>query len=152
MKTVLKKISEEDQKIAISSVSDLKNTSFRDAKAEEGSVSIQIQETGECITVPKKALSLMFSIIDTMADGKSVTLLSSDSEISTQQAADILNVSRPHVIKLLEKGDIPFKKVGSHRRILLKDLTEYHNKLQQIREQNLNFLAKQAQTLNLGYE
>ena len=87
-----------------------------------------------------------------MAKGKSIALLLSDSEISTQQAADILNVSRPHLIKLLEEGRIPFKKVGTHRRIKLNDLLEYQSKIKNERRQHLDTLAKEAQELNLGYE
>jgi excisionase family DNA binding protein len=63
----------------------------------------------------------------------------------------MLNVSRPHLIKLLEDKQIPFKKVGSHRRVLLKDITEYLDQLAKQREDQLDFLSKQAQDLNLGY-
>lgn len=87
-----------------------------------------------------------------MAEGKSVTLFPSDAEISTQEAADLLNVSRPYVVSLLKKGDIPFTKVGTHRRILLSDIIAYDKQLQKNRNSKLNFLAKQAQELNLGYE
>ena len=86
-----------------------------------------------------------------MAQGKSIALMPTDAEITTQQAAEILNVSRPHVIKLLEKGDIPFKKVGSHRRILLQDILEYESKFKSERRKKLDYLAKEAQKLNLGY-
>ena len=72
--------------------------------------------------------------------------------ISTQQAAGILNVSRPYVVKLLEEGMIPFKKVGRHRRILLKDVLIYANQQKETRKENLQFLTQQAQELNLGYE
>lgn len=72
--------------------------------------------------------------------------------ISIQQAADILNVSRPHVVKLLEEGIIPFKKVGSHRRMLLEDVLVYANHQKETRKENLQFLTQQAQELNLGYE
>ncbi|NJM25300.1 MAG: helix-turn-helix domain-containing protein [Bacteroidia bacterium] len=87
-----------------------------------------------------------------MAEGKSISVVPSDSEVSTQQAADILNVSRPHIVKLLEQGAIPFKKVGSHRRILFEDLIAYNEKFQEVRNEKLKSLAKQAQMLNLGYE
>ena len=87
-----------------------------------------------------------------MKNEKSINPPSSDAEISTQQAADLLNVSQPYVIKLLEAEKIPFKKVKGHRRIRLRDVVEYNSKQQKIREESLTFLAEQAQALNLGYE
>jgi excisionase family DNA binding protein len=92
------------------------------------------------------------AILANMSEGKSITIIPTDSEVSTQQAADMLNVSRPHLVKLLENNTIPFKKVGSHRRILLRDLIEYQNGLKKTREEKLKFLSEQAQELNLGYE
>ena len=115
-------------------------------------VKIKIQETGDFVTVPTKALDLLFYILNNMAEGKSISLIPSDSEISTQQAADMLNVSRPHLVKLLEEGVIPYKKVGSHRRILLEDLIEFDRKLKEQRITSLKKLAEQAQDLRLGYE
>ena len=87
-----------------------------------------------------------------MAKRKIISPIPSDAEVSTQQVADMLNVSRPHIVKLPEQGVIPFKKVGSHRRILLEDLLKYDQQLKEQREKNLQFLANQAQELNLGYE
>ena len=87
-----------------------------------------------------------------MSEGKSITIIPTDSEVSTQQAADMLNISRPHLVKLLENNIIPFKKVGSHRRILLRDLVAYEKSLQRTREEKLKFLSEQAQDFNLGYE
>lgn len=86
-----------------------------------------------------------------MAKGKAVSVIPSDAEITTQQAADILNVSRPHVVKLLEDGVIPFHKVGSHRRIKLKDVERYRQNKADEREEHLSELADQAQELNMGY-
>jgi excisionase family DNA binding protein len=68
---------------------------------------------------------LLRPIISNMAQGKSVALMSTDAEITTQQAAEILNVSRPHVIKLLKKGNIPYKNLVTHRRILLQGMLGY---------------------------
>ena len=114
-------------------------------------MSLTIQDSEEAITIPFKALKLLKIILNNMAQGKSIALLPTDAEITTQQAAEILNVSRPHVIKLLEKGEIPFKKVGSHRRILLQDILDYEVKVKAKRKKQLNSLAKEAQQLNLGY-
>lgn len=112
----------------------------------------QIQTKSFSITLPDKVMHLLAVILSSMAQGKAVSLIPSDSEISTQQAADILNMSRPHVVKLLEEGAIPFKKVGSHRRVLLEDVLVYANQQKEARKEHLQFLAQQAQALNLGYE
>ncbi|HLF65650.1 MAG TPA: excisionase family DNA-binding protein, partial [Saprospiraceae bacterium] len=142
MEALLQRTTKEEQKIAVSSVSLFKKASRSIKGSKKRGVRIKIQETGEFITIPRKALSLLFEILTHMAEGNSIALLPSTSEVSTQQAADMLNVSRPHLVKLLEGNAIPFKKTGSHRRILLKDLIEYEAKLKKNREEKLQFLAK----------
>ncbi|MCC5625595.1 helix-turn-helix domain-containing protein, partial [Nostoc sp. CHAB 5715] len=72
-------------------------------------------------------------------------LLPSESLLTTQEAATLLNVSRPHLVKLLESGVIPFQKVGTHRRVFLEDVNAYEIQLKQKRKSNLQFLADQAQ-------
>ncbi len=120
-------------------------------------VHIQIQPTSHQatavdLTIPAKALQLLAVILDSMAQGKTISLLASDSEMSTQQAAGLLQMSRPHLVKLLEEGLIPFRKVGSHRRLLLRDILSYEAQQKERRQDHLRFLAQQAQELNLGYE
>jgi|SRR5690625_307022 len=151
MNTLVKKTSKADQKIAIASLKGFRVVTKRIKSSPKKGVAIKIQETGEIVTIPKKALALLSAIIQNMAEGKTISIVPSNSELTTQQAADMLNVSRPHLIKLLETNKIPFKKVGSHRRILLKDIIKYKDKLAKIRESQLDFLANQAQDLNLGY-
>jgi excisionase family DNA binding protein len=73
-------------------------------------VKIKLQENGEFLRIPKKALLLLSDILQNMAEGKSITLIPSDFEVSTQQAADMLNISRPHLVKLLEEGQSPLRK------------------------------------------
>lgn len=152
METILKRTSGDDQRIAQGSITRLKGFSKKLSSVSTPGVKIKIQETGEFITIPKKALSLLITILSNMSEGKSITIIPTDSELSTQQAADMLNVSRPHLVKLLENNTIPFKKVGSHRRVLLRDLITYEKSLQKTREEKLKFLSEQAQDLNLGYE
>jgi excisionase family DNA binding protein len=73
------------------------------------------------------------------------------AELTSQQAADFLHVSRPHLVGLLERNELSYRKVGSHRRILFKDLVEYQQRSRVDRKKALNELAARAQELGLGY-
>lgn len=147
----IEKITKSDQKVALSSIEILSKSEVRATKDKSNVIKLKIQGSEELVSIPLKALKLLTSILSNMAEGKSIALMPTTAEITTQQAADILNVSRPHIIKILEKGEIPYKKVGSHRRILLQDIMEYESKFKKRRRKQLNDLAAEAQKLNLGY-
>jgi len=137
--------------MASQSLNHIKGFSTRLPSDRSKGVKIRLEESGEQVTIPDKAFLILVDVLSNMSEGKSITILPSETEISTQQAADMLNMSRPHLVKLLESGKIPYKKVGNHRRLLLNDLIEFKEKLRQNRENQLIFLAKQAQEFNLGY-
>lgn len=145
-----KRTTTEEQKIAQTFLAKLQGNTKKTI-GKGNSIGIKIQGKEDDLRIPAKAFTMLFNIVSSMAEGKSMTLLSSDAEITTQQAAEMLNVSRPHLVKLLEEGAIPFKKAGTHRRILLADVVAYQNKLKANRKEKLDFLANQAQELNLGY-
>ena len=147
----IQKTTKSDQNIALSSIKILSKSEEKASKNNSNVIKFKIQGSNELVSIPLKALKLLKSIISNMAEGKSITLMVTDAEITTQQAANMLNVSRPHIIKLLEKGEIPFKKVGSHRRILFQDILVYEAKLKAKRKTHLKSLAREAQKLNLGY-
>ncbi|MGB0930643.1 MAG: helix-turn-helix domain-containing protein [Chitinophagales bacterium] len=152
MSVLIKKTTKAEQQVALSSMSSITKSEAQVLQDKIKVVNLKIQDSNDVITIPLKALLFLKSIIENMAQGKSITLIPSDSEISTQQAAEILKVSRPYVVKLLESGKIPFRKIGSHRRIQLKDVLEYNSMLKTERRKNLDFLANEAQELNMGYE
>ena len=108
-------------------------------------------EPEETISIPVSAFRLLNDILTEMAKGNAITLIPVHAELTTQQAADILNVSRPFLVEQLEKGAIPYRKVGSHRRILFKDLMVYKETMQGNRLKALEELTAQAQELNMGY-
>lgn len=103
------------------------------------------------ITLPQEALQGFLEILAQMANGNAVTVLPIQTELTTQQAADFLNVSRPFLISLLESNRIPFRTVGSHRRIRFSDLRSYKEADDQQRERILEELAADAQKNKHGY-
>jgi excisionase family DNA binding protein len=153
MQAILEKTTKSDQKIAKALGSKVTEASVEISKRTSDVISLQIEGYKEFLEIPKSAALFFFTILNKMAEGNSFALFLSDNkdDISTQQAADLLGVSRPHIVNLLEKGEIPFHKVGTHRRIQLKDLITYDKKVKKNRVDKLDFLSSQAQELNMGY-
>lgn len=108
-------------------------------------------EPEESITIPVSAFQLLNGILTEMAKGNAVTLIPVHAELTTQQAADLLNVSRPFLIEQLEQGKIPYRKVGTHRRVMFADLMDYKQTMNQNRMKALEELSGIDQELGLGY-
>lgn len=122
------------------------------ADAERVTVSLRAgKNQKDNLILPGHVLQILLDVLAEMAKGNAISLVPYHQEIGTQQAANILNVSRPHFVKLLESGEIPFHKVGSHRRVLLRDLLEYQQQLTQDRANTLDELAQLSQQNNMGY-
>lgn len=90
-----------------------------------GTFDVTLGGAGESVQLPRSALDLIRDVLANMAAGQGVTIVPAHAELTTQQAAQMLNVSRPHVIKLLDAGSIEYRLVGRHRRILASSLLAY---------------------------
>lgn len=108
-------------------------------------------DQAEPIELPAGAVALLMEILEAMAAGRGVTIIPENAELTTVQAAEILNVSRPFLIKLLDEEKIPHRKVGKHRRIRMEDVMAYKAAIDAERESVLDQLAAEAQDQDMGY-
>jgi excisionase family DNA binding protein len=104
------------------------------------------------IELPTSALRLLMDVLAELAQGNAVQVVPVHAELTTQEAADLLNVSRPHLVSLLETGRLPFHKTGKHRRVRFEDLMTYKTKRDDASAAAMAELAAQAQDLKMGYE
>ncbi|HXE04926.1 MAG TPA: excisionase family DNA-binding protein [Bryobacteraceae bacterium] len=116
-------------------------------------LSLKVTEAGQeqAIELPAGAVALLMDILEAMAAGRGVTIIPENAELTTVEAASILNVSRPYLIKLLDEKVIPHRLVGSHRRILIDDVMAYRQRIDAEREDVLAQLTADAQENDMGY-
>lgn len=112
---------------------------------------LRVHDGDQVIEVPIAALRMLVDILANMAEGRTVGLMPHHAELTTQQAADLLNVSRPHLVSLIEQGVIPFHKTGTHRRLYASDVLAYKARRDVESQAARAELAAQAQDLGLGY-
>ena len=103
----------------------------------------------EKLDIPPSALKMLVVILGEFAKGRAVALAPVEVEVSTQRAADILKVSRPYFVKLLERGELPFRMVGTHRRVLLQDVLEYQAEMKARRSKALDELTALSEEMGL---
>lgn len=121
---------------------------------KRSSIRIQLladDEEPETVAVPASALRLFLHLLTEMSQGNAVTLIPTHAEMTTQRAADLLNVSRPYLVKLLDEGKIPCRTVGKYRRVRFDDLMAYKRKDDEARAKVLDQLTAEAQELGMGY-
>jgi excisionase family DNA binding protein len=118
----------------------------------EGPTTVRVVDDAEDgqLVVPRGAVELLARVLAHMANGHSVSVVPEHAELTTQQAADLLNVSRPYLIGLLDAGEIDFRKVGTHRRILAGSLMAYRHRDDLRRRKAADELAQFAQDMDLS--
>ena len=122
------------------------------AQEPEGQAEVHIHTNGKhdtTVMVPLPAIRLLSDALQEMAKGNSVAVRPTPQELTTQQAADLLQVSRPYVVKLLEEGKIPFRTVGHYRRISYRGLQEYMKQEDVRRDQIMRELVAESEALGL---
>ena len=112
--------------------------------------SVGLEIEGQRVSIPAKIARLLIQALSRVAEGKTIALIPLDKEISPQQAAEILNVSRPFAAKLFDEGAIPSRRVGTHRRALTGDVLAYRERERKARLQVLDELAAEGQRLEMG--
>jgi excisionase family DNA binding protein len=137
--------SEEDSKRAAEA-----SRSLASKATAESELKISVGD-GPAIALPRGLNRLLSDLLAEMAHGNAVTIIPFHAELTTQEAADYLNVSRPHLIDLLEKAKIKFRKVGTHRRIKFEDLRKFKASSDAESEAAMEELAAQAQKFGMGY-
>lgn len=101
------------------------------------------------VVVPAEVVRLLIDMLEHLSRGDAVTVAPVHAELTTQQAADLLNVSRPHVVKLLERGEIPHRRVGNRRKVRLVDVMTYRRMDEKRRHAALDELTREAEEMGL---
>lgn len=121
--------------------------SLRAGKRRSKLVRVVVGKEGQAVAVqvPREAFELFTEILAQMANGNAVKLVPVHAELTTQQAADMLNVSRPFFVKLLDDGVIPFRLVGTHRRVRAEDVLKHQRASYEESKKAIDELAQIAQ-------
>jgi excisionase family DNA binding protein len=116
-------------------------------------LTLRVRDSGreQTLELPPAAVKLLQAILEDMASGRAVTIVPQDAELTTQQAADFLNVSRPFFIQLLEQKKLPCRLVGKHRRVRFEDVLRFKENIDAERRNVLDQLTAEGQELKMGY-
>jgi len=142
---------EHETGLAQASSDALARFSIEESQQQPLSLHLENPLTGQKIDaiIPAAAVRVFAEVLAKMAEGRAVTLVPLHAELSTQQAAELLGVSRPYFIKLLEQGKMPFRKVGEQRRVLYQDLLRYMEAYQEAAHTALDEMTAQSQNMGL---
>jgi excisionase family DNA binding protein len=106
---------------------------------------------GSEVEIPASAFAALRAVVRDMAQGLTITLIPHDKELTTKEAADILNMSRPFLVRLLDRGEIPYHRVGTHRRLKVEDVLAYRELRAARRREQLRTLTELSEQVEGGY-
>ncbi|PKO47296.1 MAG: DNA-binding protein [Betaproteobacteria bacterium HGW-Betaproteobacteria-4] len=118
---------------------------------ETQEITVCMGHSEQRVHLPASAVQMLMDILVNISQGNAVQVVPVHAELTTQQAADILMVSRPYLVKLLDEKKIEHRKVGSHRRIRYNDLLQFKAQEERARKAVLDELTAEAQELDMGY-
>jgi len=118
---------------------------------EKSGEQLRVEIDNKTLEVSRKALEALGDVLEVLERGSEVEVVEKEKELTTGEAAEMLNVSRPYLVDLLESGEIPFHKVGSHRRVRLADVQEYREKQQNESRSKMEALAREDEKLDVEY-
>ncbi len=124
---------------------------LRRIAARERPVARLVAPDGSEVEIPASAFAALQAVVRDMAQGLTITLIPHDKELTTKEAADILNISRPFLVKLLDRGEIPYHRVGTHRRLNVEDVLGYRELRAARRREKLRKLTELSEQVESGY-
>lgn len=116
-----------------------------------GTAAALVGPDGDQVSIPACAFAALRAVVEGMARGQTLTLIPQGAELTTQQAADLLHLSRPYLVRLLDAGEIPHHRVGTHRRVRVEDVLAYRERRDGRRRDALRELTRLSEELAGGY-
>jgi excisionase family DNA binding protein len=133
------------EEVAIARESGRALSAFLQTRAKTQQIEIfDDKGTSHPVRVPVSVLRLLVDVLTEIGEGNAVSIIPIHAELTTQDAANVLNVSRPFLVQLLERGEIPHHKIGTHRRVRYQDAIAYKERIDAARSKALDALAEQA--------
>ncbi len=130
---------------------ELREQLARIAARRERPVARLLGPEGSEVEIPASAFAALRAVVRDMAQGLTITLIPHDKELTTKEAADILNMSRPFLVKLLDRGELPYHRVGTHRRLNVEDVLAYRELRAGRRREKLRELTELSEQVEGGY-
>jgi excisionase family DNA binding protein len=140
-----------EQEIALAKEGSRELSMIMTTPEETQEITVCMGHSEQRVHLPASAIQMLMDILVNISQGNAVQVVPVHAELTTQQAADILMVSRPYLVKLLDEMKIEYRKVGSHRRIRYNDLLKFKEQEERVRKAVLDELAADAQELDMGY-